>query len=253
MDVYSAESAVRRIKTFVDSVKESDHVTYEKTKVRYRMLAETLEELAHDFRLLSSSSVVPADDSKIFDHNEHRNLSDLRRQTVKQYSDVLLGVYDKAVNSTDLSVVLNLIRDWWNYRINVPQESTKFRYNIKNFPKWISSIVCSYGNSVSHQSENSYIADFKDWCSTVSDHSYPLPIEAQRFLNNEEPVSLTSVVLWDMAYDTSLKYLSRLPCFEAQLTDDLVFNLAETRSPQNLDEYVSYQEDSSIIQRVLLK
>lgn len=274
MDIYSARNAVDKLHGFVKDLKGRNPKLYQKSKDRLLYLSETclevvdlISELLHEESLNydsgefensadysiqealeSASSTLRNSISDISNSSQQKLSSASKKIIVKTYGEVLKsGSNFDYIETHYAEEVSKLLWDWYESRIFT---HSGFYYSLSNFPKWIASIVATYGNSIQDGKTSEYVYMFRDWCKHAYEHTYPLPKEVQYFLDDTtQAVSLSSVVMWDILYKNNFYRLGNLELDAVSLSDSYMFNLCEIRSPDILDKYGRYEDNNNILVR----
>lgn len=287
MDIYSAESAVQKLLTYVQELRDKNPRMYLKSKKRLRELSSSCAEVIDLISDLLKDEVLSSEEVEEFSDSEGSDIqkvlsaasdklkkvssqnqftqsrkstsltfnAEQKRKIVKQYKKVLTDGAMCGIEESGLaSNVSVLLSKWFNSRI-VPTNRQKsgFLFNVANFPKWIQAIVAVSGNSIETGTYQDLMSEFDTWIEELDTCKYPLPKSVQAFIRDEyHYVSLTSVVLWDLLYSSYLHNLSSFNEVVVNLGDEDMFNMCQARSPNLLAEYVDYHYDPSIIQKVFL-
>lgn len=278
MDIYGAQSHIKKLLSYVQDVSESDKQIYSKSKYKLREISDTCENIIeiiaeilkdqmfeesdnefeglgnndisntimnirNDIKTLPINNVKPSDLTTIQD----------KKKAIMLYSEILKQVSLYKVDNIFASNCADMIWTWFNCRF---LESRKvcpdFRYSIYQIPVWIRNIVLWYGHHICLGDDNAAYISFTDWSNSIltdsSPSRYPLPYEIHDVSNTDSNyANLPSVVLWDILLDSGYIALCNRTPSEMYLTEDSVYRYCGEMQPDVLNGYTNYKQDSSIL------
>lgn len=186
--------------------------------------------------------------------------SQYRRDAIKLYSDALLSTVSVSSSSCKMAKVCSeYLSRWFQIRfIDTVSDHPKFRYNIRRIPRWLISMVVVFGNHIRDGDLDDYLSQFSSWCdklySTSWGDKYAVPYEVYELAKESDEefskkVSVNSLVLWDVLIDTGLSRLCVEDKYNLYPAVDWLYNTCANNSPESLDSYTYYMNDTSILTR----
>lgn len=175
-----------------------------------------------------------------------------RKQIIQKYSSVLKALSLSPIPYESVRGCASALWEWFDARF-LSRSSSEFRYNIRRIPLWIRDIVIMYGRSIESETEDEFVSKFAEWCDDVREGNIPtyaVPYPVYEFDRSQEPESLTlcATVMWDILWDAGLHLLDVKHVSEVSLTDSDVYNLCAELSPESLNHYACYSEDSKVLE-----
>lgn len=284
MDIYSAESHVKRLLSYVEGIADEKPRMYEKSKNRLRDLADTCNQVVLVISEILQDEVLNDDREEFEDTNSdvvelldsmEDQLIKLRQFTssnpaetssksnqlnyrmdkkkiISEYRKWLMSASDNYLGCIYADECAEMLWTWFDTRFYKTISGSSFRYNMKKFPMWIRDFVVVYGKSVHDGSSEDFMNDFRHWISLIENtdarNKFAVPYPVYQFGKNVDSGMLTleSVVLWDMLLDKGLMNL----CFldnDLHLDEYCIYNLVGDKCPEELDKYVDYKHDPSIL------
>lgn len=278
MDIYSAQSHMKKLLSYVQDISESDRRVYSKSRYRLKEISNTCESVISmisdilkdemfedsddEFAGLNNKDVssivknietdirtLPGSKASI---NSINTIQD-KKKAIMLYNEILKQVATCKLENSFASSCANSIWYWFDCRfIKSRRICPDFRYSIYQLPIWIRNIVLWYGKNICMGTENIAEENFRSWCENILEDSeptrYPLPYEIYDVSNSgEDYVNLTSVVLWDMLLDGGYIALCNRQPSEMYLKEDLIYNYCGSIEPSVLDRYSNYKQNSDVL------
>lgn len=157
------------------------------------------------------------------------------------------------IQSDVVDQLFEILQSWWKVCPGQPMdtpENLRYTSGVDKLPSYFLGIVGCYGNNLEHQSLDLFLNNFHIWINERLDFSddsarrrFPVPFDVINFVRNNVPVSLTSVVLWDVMYNSCFYKLSDVPDSRSNLSADMMMRQAECASPAVLYNYKDYMKD----------
>lgn len=276
MDIYSAQKSMDRLLSYLKETEESKPYMYQKSKLRYRDLANTclqviqtisaiLQEESlttdqYEFDASGQGQVIVSMQQELsnlasFMHVDHpvSVVSDVhltvkeKKEAIHKYATVLstLASSSDVSYSTVVSDCCKLLWCWFDTRfLSASKCDPSFRYQVKKLPDWIYSIVIAYSESILEDRRKSFISEFYLWCRnlyTDKGSKYAVPYDVYQVYKTQSCVSLTSVVLWDVLLDAGLKEVcnnSKAP----YVSDTAIYDMCSKFNPSELDDYKDFKK-----------
>lgn len=204
MDIYSAESYMKKLLEYVTEVNEVKPNMYQKSKDRLKDLAvtcnqvvriiseilqdEALAQIDNEFRESNQNEIcnmITSMESQIaalktfvsYDSEESSNVTiskskispQTRRQVLTNYGKVFSRLSQSDTGNVIVDDCITLLWTWFDERFfQTPRSHPEFRYNIRRIPNWISDIVLSYSLSIMRGDRESFVDEFNEWCTTLN-------------------------------------------------------------------------------------
>lgn len=284
MDIYSAESHVKRLLSYVESIADEKPRMYEKSKNRLRDLADTCNQVVLVISEILQDEVL-SDDGEEFDStssdmeellssmedqlmklreftstgssqslSSSSNASSSRvdkKHVISDYKKCLMSASDDYIGCVYADECAEMLWTWFNTRFYQTISGSSFRYNMKKFPVWVRDFVIVYSKSVHDGCSEDFMNDFRRWINLIKTtdarNKYAVPYPVYQFGKSIDAnyLTLEAVVMWDMLLDKGL--LDLCSNDEFYLDEYCVYNLVAEHSPDKLDSYVDYKHDASIL------
>lgn len=255
MDIYSAQSQLKKIRRYADELAQSNHTLYGKSKTKIRLLIEECETIS---TILSNMLDDPYSDDPVneFAATTTSITTSQRKEIFANYKYTLKHVSEIRTFET-VKECADLVWTWFSNRFIYSVDSCpNFHYSLYKLPIWISAIVIKFGYEFSYGDITAFIIEMKDWCNNISVDShigrYPLPYSVYRILSDPQPgdANLVSVIIWDVLQDMGYSKLidDKLP--ELSLAEDAIYQFCARYRPSSLDNYTRYTFDESILAKV---
>ena len=248
MDIYGAETTVKRLLEFVKSLAKRDTRMYKPSRDRLRELASTCEQVVEVISTILQEGALESVDDVEFNSSSDPEivaaLSRMQSQISQLQSFIVPGTPVVPAVKSDIScatrkIVISDYRTTLNDAANIKScypavneisaalwkwfrtrfidrqnVATDFRYNIRRLPDWIRDIVILYGHAIETKTADSFLSMLNEWCDALmyaeSRDRYAVPYCIYEFDKNPsgQLLTLTSVVLWDMLMDHRLNNIS---------------------------------------------
>lgn len=271
MDIYSAQSHINKLLAYIKELHSSNRRMYSKSKTKLKDLSDTCVSIVDmisdiledemftesydefsglDYKeiqgikahmgdtLLNMPKPVPVDNFTAKD----------RKKAFAQYVTVLDEVAHKDIPSNRVDNCAKIIWYWFEHRFML---TNNFRYSMKQLPIWIQFLVMSYGYSICQGQDSLFIEEMRQWCDKLllSDVPYPFPYEIYDKYKNPSKsfANLTSVVMWDILLSSGYDKLCKGHPKELYFREDAVYNYCGKLNPSELDRYVHYSSDDTIL------
>lgn len=281
MDIYSAESHVKKLLEYVQQLADTQPRMYEKSRERLRELASTCKEVVKVISDVLQEEALQADQSEFGRSNDVADMlesmqgqlrelqsfvgspaipssklsSSAKRRAFRDYQTALCDLSNAEISNTYASDCAKLLWRWFHTRF-VNNKSSQFRYNIARFPNWVRDIVIAYGKAVADDAVLQFEAEFSGWIDEIpaSNIMFAVPKDIYSINSNPKPedMSLEAVVIWDMLLDAGLSDL----CVDAGSglypTSDCVYKMCGDLAPNLLDDYTRYSEDETVLTKCKL-
>lgn len=260
MDIFGAQSHMKKLLAYVEKISESDARVYAKSRTRLKDLYDTcvhIESLISNILqddMFEQSEDEFADLNKSVDDSSSISATNQDRKTAfKLYCEIL---HQTSVSSLLYSRSLDcakLIWYWFNNRFILSKPTCPgFRYSMYKLPEWIGAIVLCYGRSIENNKDIEFIKDFRQWCDDLVDtgnNNYPLPYDVYSSIKSNNNCNLTAVVLWDMLLDGGYNILCNKSPEDIYLSEELLYEYCGKYDPSVLDEYSHYSKNPAILVR----
>lgn len=288
MDIYSAETQVKRLLKFVEDIKTAKPRMFDKSKNRLRDLAATCADVVHTISIILQEESINADCPEFGQNNitiadsianmqsDVNKLAAMagtstsmvsglemvaiqnsllgtttRKNVMAQYAVVLKTLAKTNIAYPIISDCAKLLWRWFDARF-LTMNTPDFHYNIRRVGTWIADIVILFGYAEATNSANAFIEMFNKWCDDLatSDTQYAIPYEIYQF-NREcdgKKLTLMSVVMWDVLLDCGLSTICASNS-DVYLNEDYIYKLCDKYNPDVLDYYVNYKDDPKILSR----
>lgn len=175
-----------------------------------------------------------------------------RRKARTDYTNVMKEVSMKRTGITPVDLCMKLISDWYTTRFL--SEDKSFHYDMKKIPKWIGGIVLAFNESFVAGTYYEFTTSFNQWLTDVkiSGSKYSLPYDIFIRMKNcdKSLCTLNAAVMWDILLDIGLNKISDKQPYQLYLSEDTVYQWISEVDPDTLDNYKSYKEDPSILERL---
>lgn len=244
MDIYSAETSVKRLLEFVESLAKRDTRMYKPSRDRLRELASTCERVVDVISsILQEGALESVDDAEFNSSSDPEIVAALsrmqsqiaqlqsfivpgtqsvpivksdissatRKLVISDYREALNAIADKQSCYPAVNEVSALLWKWFRARfIDRQNIATDFRYNIRRLSDWVRDTVILYGHAVENNTADAFISMFDEWCNSLmyaeSRDRHAVPYCIYEFDKNpsSEMMTLTGAVLWDMLMDHGL-------------------------------------------------
>lgn len=199
------EKLVHRLKTVLKTASENNPSMYNKTKLKYRELASDLldcvgfiaDMLEED--LLDNSAEYVVDEFEELsvphqlaeEHSEADNrikqkaedistkISEISKQTnvthkdprnkhtISKFGTILVELPNGNISSDESKECAEYIKKWWMTRFNPDNKNPNFRYDMTQIPKWIDSIIITYGKYYHDNNLHEFRKLFDSWLESV--------------------------------------------------------------------------------------
>ena len=244
MDIYSAETSVKRLLEFVESLAKRDTRMYKPSRDRLRELASTCERVVDVISsILQEGALESVDDAEFNSSSDPEIVAALsrmqsqiaqlrsfivpgtqsvpivrsdissatRKLVISDYREALNAIADKQSCYPVVNEVSALLWKWFRTRfIDRQNIATDFRYNIRRLSDWVRDTVILYGHAVENNTADAFISMFDEWCNSLmyaesrDRHAVPYCIYEFDKSPSGEMMTLTGAVLWDMLMDHGL-------------------------------------------------
>lgn len=286
MDIYSAQVSVERLLKYLKEIAEKSPPSYANSKLRYRRLAQSCEEIVHIISsMLKEDHLSFEDDNMEFDscvddpklmqniENMKYDISELEAFISPEVDDKkkltnkqIVHLYAKYIEASakqdhrckEVNEICILLWTWFNFRFLLSTSKNKnFRYQPSKIADWLKAIVLSYGNSVEDGSGTEFVLELSDWCKSTcklesansSEFRYSIPYKVYMNWKDCKRVSLTSVVLWDIICTSCLSELSSTYHL---IDENSMYDTCKQVSPSALDRYKNYINHPEILEEIQL-
>lgn len=280
MNIYSAESHVKKLLDYVTDLADTRPHMYAKSKYRLQDLADTcsvivdliseilqdrlLEEDESEFDNHTDSSVKNALESmqthitQLNDFTTNKPKSAMSNNSVVESYYTCLQKVRNNVDSYEIGYVqvkrcIDILLRWLDVRF-IKYNTEVFRFNAKRIKLWVRDFVIMYCYSITTNTDNAYYQDVMTWLDAINESStYAVPYDIYRFDKSPsaEYMTLDAAVMWDILYDTGLDAICTDDRSDAYYpTSDSIYNLCVTLNPDILNTYKYYAEYPDIINRL---
>lgn len=278
MDIYSAETQVKKLLNYVMSLSDSKTRMYQKSKDRLKELAGTCNQViaviseilqdealvddrdefegsASDFNAVLNSMEDQITELRQFlssprtDSTSTASLN-ARKQALVTYKNCLSSIANSDVAIVEAKDCGELLWSWFNARFLSGPSS--FKYNMKRLPGWVRDIVVLYSYHFENKTLESFKDDFYKWIATIpKGNNYAVPYEVYSFDKSPNPelATLSAVVIWDILLDYGLKDLCCDSSSELYPSEDCVYTLVGSLKSSVMDPYQNYLYDRTILNR----
>ena len=289
MDIYSAETQVKRLLKFVEDTKTARPKMLNKSKNRLRDLAATCADVVHiiseilqeeslniDGDEFSTSNLDIADSvaNMRFDLNKLATMAETstpmvsglemvaiqnnvfggsatRKNVMSQYAVVLKTLAKSKIAYPAVADCARLLWLWFDTRF-LSNSDLDFHFNIKRIGTWIADIVILYSYAVIQNSTDEFEKSFKEWCNLIpkSETQYAIPYFVYLFDKNCDGSKLT--LLAAVIWDILLDLGLRTVCADNSdiyVREDYVYKLCDKYNPDVLDRYVNYRDDPAVLSK----
>lgn len=204
MDIYSAESYMKKLLEYVTEVNEVKPNMYQKSKDRLKDLATTCTKVVSIIAEILQDEALKQVDREFTESNQNEiysmiasmesQLSDLksfvnydseqeiapisskskippqvRRQAMSYYGKILNQMAQSNTGNEIVNDCASLLWRWFDERFfQTPKSHPAFRYNIRRIPNWVCDIVLGYSLSVSQGTVSEFVDEFNTWCDTLN-------------------------------------------------------------------------------------
>lgn len=247
MEINTVEVQIQKINTYLESVLKEDKKLYKKTKLKLKdigvkmseslvLISKILEEQAlrdteefqnNDSALEEAAKVLYSESTQTVDamkglqqfinnsSDSAKLTSTKRKYIISQYGKILKEVSISDIKYPIVAECAKLLWIWFDTRFfQSPKLHKDFRYNIKQIPIWIQSIVITYGYTIQTGTNEQFASSFQAWCENLMEPSarepYALPYYIHNMYNDLHPemISFASLGIWDILFDAGMSALA---------------------------------------------
>lgn len=287
MDIYSAETHVKKLLAYVEDLTDSKSKVYSKSKNRLKDIADTCSKVVElissiiqeealkddDTEFGSDSDIVDVLDNMQSQISQVRQFTGVdkgtvkspesapsaissvtRKKAMKNYIDAIYKVATSSISYVPASNCAKLLWMWFDARFVKVIPNTTFRYNMKRFPNWIRNFVIAYGKSIRDGTNTMFEASIQEWVNSLPDSEagskYAVPYEIYALDKVIDPKDLTldAVVMWDVLIDAGLESICTRNKDDLYLNEDCIYNLCSDINPEVLDDYADYKSHPEILE-----
>lgn len=258
MDIFGAQSHMKKLLAYVEKISKSDAHVYAKSRTRLKDLYDTCNHIEDLISSMLEDDMFEQSENEfagldVIENNSYSELDNKdKKLAFKLYCEILEQTSLSDLNIDKALDCSKLIWYWFNHRFILSKDTCPgFLYNMNNFPAWIQSIVLCYGKSIEELKDVEFTNDVRCWCDdlvTKGNNNYPLPVNVNIMLQSDCS-NLTSVVLWDILMNNGYDSLCNKHPKEVYLSEDSIYNYCGKQDPSVLDDYVQYDHDPSILDR----
>ena len=217
MDLYSAESHVKKLLKYVEDLAGKQSKVYSKSRTRLRDVADTCnkvveiissilqeEALAEDeVEFGSDSNIVAvldemqdkisqirrfagAEEGQVIEQPVQNTLpsasfSNDRRKAMRAYKDCLMKLSLVDFNYEPAGRCAKILWTWFDTRFLKTVQGTGFKYNMKRFAPWIRNFVIVYGKCIRDGTSLAFEDSFQRWIESIittdAKNKYAVPYE----------------------------------------------------------------------------
>lgn len=289
LDIYGAQKLVEKLLEYVTDVQDAQPSMYEKSKNRFRDLANTCKKVvsvisnilqdaalctdevefsnsSQDLSAVIDNMQAELDKLKAFSgessREKHKDTHsdlidaaprDAKKTTMRSMRACLKALSENADLMPVVSECADLLWKWFDIRFYQAAGPPLFRYNMRRIPTWIRDIIVLYGNAVHRGEQQQFVEAFRSWLDSLlsSPHEYAVPYVVYQFNRNPDPakLSLDAVVIWDILVDGGLRDMCNSHN-PLYLSDNMIYDMCIEMNPGCVDRYMDYTEHPEIVQQL---
>jgi len=120
-------------------------------------------------------------------HNDPKN-----RKTIKMVGRMMAELPDKEYETYYGRECAEYLSKWWRVRFNPDHKNPNFRYNMRNIPEWVASIVIAYGKYIHDGKAQTFKKEFDTWLKSVETdmkNVYSTPFFIRQLFTNKIPTN----------------------------------------------------------------
>lgn len=249
------EEAIKLISEILqdDLLQDNDNDSFEESDqfIRSNEVTDVLQSMKDMISQFESLSTVPENTN----YRESIPVSTTnKKRLLMQYKNVI----DKTNTNCDalnekfpyLGECAYIIQQWLDARYKKGEKD--FKYNLDKVPEWIRCIIITYGLHIRDRSVPQFLDTFYKWLDDIDlsprNSKYPLPNDVWKIGTDieDENMTLSALVLWDMLYDNGFNCLPGVDkkdymkdYFDENCSSDVGISL--------LKQYRDYKDDESIL------
>lgn len=171
------------------------------------------------------------------------------KDVYKLYCDVLKFASRSESSSSVAERCAKLMWRWFDSRF-IKSKNDRFVYNIQMFKRWIPNFVILFSYYHKNNDIEQFETDVNEWVVDVMDNRnmYAIPKEIYYLEQTHESKYYTveSVILWDLMLDLGFSKICDINQSYFPYSD-CVYDLCYNYNPDELNNYVNYKTDLSIL------
>lgn len=230
MDIYSAETHVKKLLAYVEDLAGSGSKVYSKSRQKLKDVAETcnrvvelistilqeevlktdadefdstpdiqstLDSMQAQLEQLKKFTGAPVDvpASKPSSSNSSAISTVARKKAMKTYIDTLSKLSSADFSYQHAENCAKILWTWFDTRFIKTVAGSSFKYNMKRFPIWVRNFVILYGKAVRDGTYNSFEDSFQRWIeqliTTDVRDKYAVPYEIYELEKSLSPQDLS--------------------------------------------------------------
>lgn len=168
------------------------------------------------------------------------------KQRMQAYNEIISELPENCKIYPEAKVCATMLYKWMSVRF-YSDKKLKTGYKISRFPEWIENFVIAYGLNLYKNTLQEFLTSFDCWCDAVisGNNKFIVPKQIYNFSTGlcVNDISITSLVIWDILYDSGLKELPNVNA-SALLNRFASFDLDNN----DTDLYVHYKYNENILE-----
>ena len=277
MNIRSAEQHIDALLRYVNDLKETNPRMYKKSKDRLLDIAMTCNRVIGIISDILHEEVMNVDVDE-FGGNASPEISDIVRSMENQISDLAEFVsVDPDDNKFNNKIIYNRYKDclksastyryylsevasdcakliwrWFDNRFVKSKRNNGFVYNLQKMKEWIPDFVILYAYHFKIGTLDDFENSINKWIIDIhmNGNTYAIPQEIYSLEKSKDSFYYTveSVILWDLLMDSDFSNLCDIDGDYFPYSD-CIYDLVYRYNPYELDDYINYKVDFSILNK----